>query len=558
MRFLTSIINWLFVLRIPLPAFALASFEAFLRKRPGRIKIFLSVVNPRVLSRIAEKKLLYLLPRYIQTSPALNDIKKQHLHGKKINTLERFKEFFPILDKDTYVKTHTLASLCQNGKFPHAGGFYKSAGTSGKPTLWVESIEEQLSFDSAVAFIADTILSDMASHDYLILNCWAMGSWPTGINFAASARYHGKMVNVGTNISEAIELIKITGPQKYLIAGYPPFIFHLFEECERQKIDLSKYEFDVVSGGEGFAENWRDTLIKKIGPSRSIFSVYGSTDKGLGEGLETNFAYAVRSLIHVAVTLMTNETAAQKIMMLRFGISELPFSKETAKNFLLDFLKREENIFRIPMVFQFDPTQYYNENITVLDPKQDRELTEFVTTVLTPNVTIPRIRYNVHDEGFIMTYEEITRILKKYAIELESFNPRKDAYLDLHLPFLFIYGRSDGTISVDGANIFPQDIEEILRKDEELSTVVNSFQLFVTENYHVGIAIELASGNVPNEQIGEKIKNYLTACLAETSFGYRELVHDQLPSADVKIELYALNDGPYFKEKTLKMRYVKH
>jgi len=48
---------------------------------------------------------------------------------------------------------------------------------------------------------------------------------------------------------------------------------------------------------------------------------------------------------------------------------------------------------------------------------------------------------------------------------------------------LFIYGRSDGTISVDGANIFPQDIEEILRKDEELSTVVNSFQLFVTENY---------------------------------------------------------------------------
>jgi len=101
-------------------------------------------------------------------------------------------------------------------------------------------------------------------------------------------------------------------------------------------------------------------------------------------------AYLVRSLLYLAATTLIDKNQARKIMMARFGNEQLPFSEETAKQFLLAFLKRLENIQRLPMVFQFDPTYYYNENFIFMDPEQNREVSEFFTTMLYQKISIPR------------------------------------------------------------------------------------------------------------------------------------------------------------------------
>lgn len=62
------------------------------------------------------------------------------------------------------------------------------------------------------------------------------------------------------------------------------------------------------------------------------------------------------------------------------------------------------------MVFQFDPTIYYNENLPSSPGGSGRR--EFASTVLLPWMTIPRVRYNIHDEGFVVTYDEARRAVE--------------------------------------------------------------------------------------------------------------------------------------------------
>ena len=89
-------------------------------------------------------KLLLLVNHYVKVTPALQDIKAKFFPGRRFHSVADFKQYFPILDKDNFRKQYPIEALAQSGRLPHAGSFYKSAGTSGHPTLWVESIAEEI------------------------------------------------------------------------------------------------------------------------------------------------------------------------------------------------------------------------------------------------------------------------------------------------------------------------------------------------------------------------------------------------------------------------------
>ncbi len=537
------------------PGIFIFAIERYLWSRPERLLGFLTVVRPDVLQRIAERKLIIMFNRYLCVTPALQKVQKKFFPGRRIRSVRAFQEYVPILDKGNYYHTYSLEELSRGGKLPKAGTFYQSAGTSGNPTLWIESAEEELGFDREVAFLGHAML-DTTKKEYLIINCWAFGLWPSGINFFASARFQGRMLNVGPDIETTVKMLHMLGPKhRYLLAGYPPFLHRLLLAAEASGLRLADYEMHVVTGGEGFVEEWRDGFIRRFGKESVIFSVYGTTDKGLAEAMESNFSYAIRSLMYVAAELLRDEEAARYIMRLRFGRDTVPFTKETARGFLLSFVGEEKNIGRVPMVFQFNPLAFYSENHTFFDPHQKREVREFASTTLSRQVAIPRVRYNVHDEGRVVSYDDVKEILRKFSIRISDYNPRGDAHMDLHLPFLLLYGRSDGTVSIDGANIFPDDVEKCLRLNADLFPSLNSFQLFTTRDYRFGVSLELVSDS--DSGIGEKdIKSFLERELGHFSMGYRELVEDGLPSADIKVEVFSFGTGP-FADRNVKLRYIR-
>lgn len=555
MKILAQMVNFFYWVRLPLTPFSVFALEKFLWKNPHTIKSFLVAINPKVLWASGEVKLLALTKEYIPKTPALEEIASKHFPGQELDSIEKFKKFFPILDKKNYIAAHSLAELSFKGILPRAGSFYTSAGTTGKPSVWVESVEEELFFDKAVAFLADIMLN-VRHKEYIVLNCWALGSWPTGINFFTSMRHLAKVANLGTDLNGAVETLELMGPSyHYFLAAYPEFAYHFVEECERRGIDLKKFSIDVVTGGGGFVEEWRDDLIKRLGRASIIFSVYGSTDKGLGEGVETNFAYALRSLLYIASICATDSMGkGSDIMRRRFGEVPLPFATpKAAEEFFLEFL-RKEDLERIPMVFQFNPMNVYTENRAEEGRESGRE---FISTVLSPITPLPRFRYNIHDEGFMLPYEKIVTTLRRHAIEISTFNSRGDHFFDLHLPFLFVFGRSDGVVSIDGAKIFPEDVARCLYTGEKIFASVNSFQLAISKDYRLQISLELKEGIALDKRNSKKYREYFLTELPKFSLGYQEISNERLPSAELVLETHPFGTGP-FSIKSIKSHYLDY
>ena len=81
---------------------------------------------------------------------------------------------------------------------------------------------------------------------------------------------------------------------------------------------------------------------------------------------------------------------------------------------------------------------------------------EIITTLCREDYIAPKIRYNIHDKGHILQYNELLQILKNLNLEDQVVKSKTD------LPILFHYGRADMTVSFFGSNISPTDVQEVI------------------------------------------------------------------------------------------------
>jgi phenylacetate-CoA ligase len=119
----------------------------------------------------------------------------------------------------------------------------------------------------------------------------------------------------------------------------------------------------------------------------------------------------------------------------------------------------------------------------------------------------------------------------------------------VRLPFLWIYGRRDATISVMGANIYPEDIETIIYKDAHLAGRLHSFCLSVVTDASATprpcIALEV-NGQAPDDAPwSEWLAAQFQTGLADLNLDYRAAL-GEFPAAMLPIvELYARGEGPF-------------
>jgi phenylacetate-CoA ligase len=266
-------------------------------------------------------------------------------------------------------------------------------------------------------------------------------------------------------------------------------------------------------GGEGMTEELRDHLLQRF---ESVYSGYGATDIEIGMAGESPASVAIRRLAR----------ARPDLRRALFGDDS-----------------------RLPMVFQYNPLIHH------LEVNAEREV---ICTISRLDVLAPRIRYNVHDEGGIMDYARMMATLRSFGLDPASFGndpaaagPRGPLpwVRPVHLPFLWIYGRRDATISVMGANIYPEDIETIIYKDARLAGRLHSFCLSVVTDASAtprpSIALEL-KGEVPEDAPWRQgLATQFQQGLADLNLDYRAAV-GEFPAAMVPIiELHARGDGPF-------------
>ncbi|HEU5271150.1 MAG TPA: hypothetical protein VFU36_14585 [Jatrophihabitans sp.] len=324
--------------------------------------------------------------------------------------LTGYLEALPVLDKAGYVDAYPLPQRCRGGRVPATGvEVDESSGSSGRPYQWVRSRTELDQVERCLAVQAEWLLRNREHHRVVVLNCFSMGAWATGSSVTAALRRLGVIKSCGPDADKALAAIDLLGPDVcYVVCGYPPFLATFADAAAARGLDLSGYELWGFVGGEGMTELLRSRLQRDF---HRVLSAYGASDLDIGVAGETELAVAVRQ------AAAANPRFAQAL----FGHTG-----------------------RLPMVFQYDPATYHVETI-------DGELVVTVTRTLLS----PRVRYAVHDAGGSLSFRSLLAIAEAHGVELPTTGAAR-------LPFLYVAGRADSTLSHMGANLYPEDVDAAL------------------------------------------------------------------------------------------------
>ena len=259
----------------------------------------------------------------------------------------------------------------------------------------------------------------------ILLNCFALGPWATGMNVSMSLVDVGILKSIGPDQKKLENTLEIlAGIIAILIFGYPPFIKSFVDTT---RLDLKQYRMDLIVGGEGISEPLRTHLLQYF---QTVISSYGASDLEINIGVETELTINLR-----------------RLCMKDRELSQILFGRELP-----------------PMIFQYNALDY------IIETTSEGEL---IFTIGRQTSAAPKIRYNLHDLGGAMTHSTTPR--EAGVAQGSIFFNWQDA--QSRFPILFVFGRSDLTVPFYGAKVYPTDMEEIINADPNLVRQINSFQI---------------------------------------------------------------------------------
>jgi phenylacetate-CoA ligase len=418
----------------------------------------------------------------------------------------------PETDKRRYVDRFGMLERCVGGRVPFAGTTIdESSGSTGMPYDWIRGSRERLVAHRNIGFFARYAFG---TEPLVTINAFSMGAWAAGFNMSLGMMRHGIVKSTGPDLDKILSTLRRLGPgYRFLISGYPPFLKHLLDEGDAAGFPWGDYRMHALVGGEGMTEELRDLLLTRFD---SVYSGYGATDIEIGMAGESPVSVAVRRLAR----------ARPDIRAELFGDDP-----------------------RLPMVFQYNPLIHFME---VNDEN------ELVCTVSRLDLLSPRMRYNVHDQGGVVEYARVKRILARHGFDLDRLGETPEVAgprgrlpwaTPIPLPFLWVHGRRDATVSVMGANIYPEDVESVLYRDSEVATRLHSFQLSVVDD-EAGtprplVSLELTDVQGIDEAWRLARAESFAAGLAQLNMDFRSSVGEFPAAMRPLVRTYGRGEGPF-------------
>lgn len=467
-----------------------------------------------------DKMVLNLFEQMTKRVPAYRDfLKKNKIKPSQIKTIDDFK-LLPVMDKQNYMKKYPLKDLCWDGKIENNSLFSVSSGSSGAPFFWPrgDSLELETSITHGL-MLSETFGADKKST--LFVNSFSMGVYIAGVVILNSALrvsekgYPLTIVTPGLDIKDAIRTIKELGPSydQVILAGYPPFLKDIIDRGTKEGVKWGTMNMKFLFAAENFSETFRDYLLRKTKSKDAIHSsasIYGSAD----------------------ASIMSNETPLT-VFMRKAATKD--------KNLYRDLF--EENSY-MPTLSQYNPMLKYFENI-------NNEL------IFSAYGGIPLLRYNIHDSGRIISYEE--------ALSMPSIKNNKELQKEIKsgskLPFLEIFGKSDLTISFYGLKIYPENIKAGLENKSIKDFVSGKFVIQQknqsNQDQYWEIDLELNKDIRETHEIREKVTKSIMKSLKEKNAEYNALLNAMGKKAHPTIKFFAKGDKKHFNDKSLKQRWKK-
>ncbi len=456
------------------------------------------------LQRGAQRSLA-LFHAAAQSVPAYKDFLAKHgIRPASIRSLDDFRQL-PIIDKENYLRAYPLEACCWYGDLPSSHIVSVSSGSSGKPFFWPRGLilETETALEHEL-FLASFFELDRYSTLFII--CFAMGMYVAGpITMNSVLRlgtkgYPVTVVTPGYSPDDVLSIIPDLAPKydQIVLAGYPPYIKEIIDQGIESGIEWGDFRLRFLLAGEGFNESWRTYVAQLAGnqsPLTDFINLYGSADAAV-LAHETVATVVVRRRV-------AEDTAARKKL---FGND------------------------RLPSLLQYYPEHKYFEEV-------GGEL------IFTAPGGIPLVRYNIHDSGGILTRQHIIDAipqLNEYFTELEQHSRL------WNLPFVYVFGKSDQTVIVYGANVYPENIRRAL-EDETIrhrvtGKVVMHIELDHNKDQRLHIDVECSAGTRITKYLASAIRHHIVETLLTENSEYR-VVHKAVGERTVPIiKLYPYGD----------------
>jgi len=454
-----------------------------------------------------EKSALNLFAQAAKRIPAY----KKFLIVHKINpqTIKTYKDFqkVPYTDKKNYIDKYPLEELVWDAKVAKNLVINASSGTMGSSYFWPGSIDKIV----RGAVLKELVFKNNFNVDKkttLLIICFGMGTWIAGSYTFVTAQmislkgYPLTTITPGFNKEETLRILSQLSPkyEQTIIAGPPTFIKDLIEQWKQTKESKLVKDIKFDFAAEGFPEEFREYLLDLVNSKddyNDAINIYGSAD----------------------ATLMGFETAMSIAMRKKASNDENLRTKLFAEN-------------RLPALYAFLPTLRFFES-------ENKEL------LLTADLGIPLIRYNIHDQGGIIPASQIKSALKD--------SPHKEKS---NLPFVYIFGRGKFTATLYAANIYPEYIREVLFAKAIREFVTGNFVISTkytkNQDHYLELNVELAEDVMPSDNLTESITKVFVATVKRLSTEYNRIYQEYGVKAEPKVVLHKYGDADLFPKDKMK------
>lgn len=480
--------------------------------------------SPGYFEKIGQKTTLFLFHEMVKRVPAYQDfIGRNKIDPKKIKHYKDLNQI-PWVDKNNYLNKYELPMLCWDGQL-RSPIISASSGSTGVPFFWPRSSNIEIETNYIYELFSKYIF-EIDKYRTLIVSGFSMGIYIGGtftLNCymrLAKKGYHLTIITPGINKEEIIQSVQKLSKnyQQIILCGYPPFIRDILDEGENRGINWKKMRLKFFFASESLSEDFRKYIYEKAGIKKdnyfiSSMNLYGTADAAI-MGHETPLSIFTRKLF----------SSNKKKCLAFFGT---------------DY---------VPSLNQYYP---FFKNIQI-------ENGEVILSSF--NCEIPLLRYNIHDKGNVIPFNKVVGIIKSFGYtekEVEKITKRPL----WRLPYVYLYGRSDLSVTLYGLNIYTENIKSSLESNGLIDLCTGKFVMETKnrkkdQSQYLLIHIELRDKQKPTHQLKEEFQKNIIQSLRKVNSEYNHLYQSIKSKANPEIDLCLPGDQRYFAPAT-KQKWVK-
>lgn len=474
-----------------------------------------------------EKSALALFHSMAERVPAYKDFLAKHeIDHTNIKTIEDFQSQVPLIDKDNYLRAYPREMLCWDGDFKgHSWVISTTSGSTGVPYYFPrQEMQDRYYALSAELYLRENFQIDQKSTLYIV--GFPMGAWIGGVftyqvlqMLARERGYNLSIITPGIDKKAIIEAVRNLGKDfdQVIIGSYAPFLKDILDDGEHQGIQWKEYNLGFIFSAEIFSEEFRDYVGRKAGlkdPYISSLNHYGTVDLGT----------------------MAHETPLS-IWIRRYAL--------TKSDLYYDIFGETH---KLPTFAQYIPDMFYFE---VVDG--DR-------LVCSSNSGLPLVRYDLKDRGSIISIEELQQVFAAHDMELPKLWPKSVEQHVWNLPFVFVYERSDLSVSFFAFQIYPETVRRALQRKEFEHKLTGKFTMVVKYDdegrQKLTVNVECKFKQKIDILMKERIKRQIIKQLLTENSEYRETRKEYGKVTDPEVVFWPYEDEQYFKPGT-KQKWIQ-